>query len=173
MRRHRPLLKSILDREFDPDLGRKIDPSDVIQETFQAVHSNLDKVASKSPRQLKEYLRRVLLSKLQDFRRRFLSTQKRDMSREVTRDELSSGELQMIHDGKGTPLELMIDEEHLSRAIQAIEALPEEVRNVLKWRFEKEMTLEEIGERIGRSKDDVRMLIQRCISRIRRDIDES
>jgi DNA-directed RNA polymerase specialized sigma subunit len=43
----------------------------------------------------------------------------------------------------------------------------------LAWRFEHDMTFEQIGAQIGRSKDDVRMLINRCIARLRKQLDES
>jgi len=41
----------------------------------------------------------------------------------------------------------------------------------LRLRFRKEMTYEEIGSRVGRSPDAVRMLVNRCVLAIRKEIE--
>jgi RNA polymerase sigma factor (sigma-70 family) len=115
----------------------------------------------------------VLLTKIEDLRRRFLKSEKRDIRRELTKQEISSDEFREIAGVDGSPLDLMIDEEHFRQVRAAVEALPDEIQNVLTWRFEHGMTFEEIGGRIGRSKDDVRMLIQRCIARLKKQLEDS
>lgn len=173
LRRFKPLLKSIAAKELDKELAPKVDDSDLIQETLHAAQANIEQVADKKPKELRGYLRRVLLSKIEDWRRKYLKSQKRDVSRELTAEEISSDEFRQIIGNEGSPLDLMIDEEHFRRVMAAVQALPPEVQKVIAWRFEENMTLEEIGNRIGRTKDDVRMLLQRCIARLRKQLEES
>jgi len=171
--KYRPVLKSIVAKKLDKELGQKFDGSDVIQDVLNAAQANIDELSSKRPSEIRGYFRRVLLTKIEDLRRRFLKSEKRDIRRELTKQEISSDEFREIAGVDGSPLDLMIDQEHLRQVRAAVEALPDEIQNVLTWRFEHGMTFEEIGGRIGRSKDDVRMLIQRCIARLKRQLEDS
>jgi len=170
--KYRPVLKSIVAKKLDKELGQKFDGSDVIQDVLNAAQANIDELSSKRPSEIRGYFRRVLLTKIEDLRRRFLKSEKRDIRRELTKQEISSDEFREIAGVDGSPLDLMIDQEHLRQVKAAVEALPDEIQNVLTWRFEHGMTFEEIGGRIGRSKDDVRMLIQRCIARLKRQLED-
>jgi RNA polymerase sigma-70 factor, ECF subfamily len=170
--KYRPVLKSIVAKKLDKELGQKFDGSDVIQDVLNAAKANIDELSSKRPSEIRGYFRRVLLTKIEDLRRRFLKSEKRDIRRELTKQEISSDEFREIAGVDGSPLDLMIDQEHLRQVKAAVEALPDEIQNVLTWRFEQGMTFEEIGGRIGRSKDDVRMLIQRCIARLKRQLED-
>jgi RNA polymerase sigma factor (sigma-70 family) len=160
-------------KKLDKELGKKFDGSDVIQDVLNAAQANIDELSSKRPNEIRGYFRRVLLTKIEDLRRRFLKSEKRDIRRELTKQEISSDEFREIAGVDGSPLDLMIDEEHFRQVRAAVEALPDEIQNVLTWRFEHGMTFEEIGGRIGRSKDDVRMLIQRCIARLKKQLEDS
>jgi len=171
--KYRPVLKSIVAKKLDKELGQKFDGSDVIQDVLNAAQANIDELSSKRPNEIRGYFRRVLLTKIEDLRRRFLKSEKRDIRRDLTKQEISSDEFREIAGVDGSPLDLMIDQEHLRQVKAAVEALPDEIQNVLTWRFEHGMTFEEIGGRIGRSKDDVRMLIQRCIARLKKQLEDS
>ena len=169
---YKPLLKAIVSRKIDKELDGKADASDVLQDALSAAQANIDQIATKTPREFRGYLRRVLMTKIEDLKRRFLKTQTRDVHRELTAEDISSDEFRQIADNDGTPLDLLIDEEHFRRVMQAIEDLPPEIQKVLAWRFEQDMTYEEIGKKLGRTKDDVRMLMQRCIARLKQRFEE-
>jgi len=170
---YKPLLKAIVSRKIDKELGGKADASDVLQDALSAAQANIDQIATKTQREFRGYLRRVLMTKIEDLKRRFLKTQKRDVHRELTAEDISSDEFRQIADNEGCPLDLLIDEEHFRRVMQAIRDLPPEIQKVLAWRFEQDMTYEEIGKKLGRTKDDVRMLMQRCIARLKQRFEES
>lgn len=169
---YKPLLKAIVSRKIDKELGGKADASDVLQDALSAAQANIEQMATKTPREFRGYLRRVLMTKIQDLKRRFLKSQKRDVHRELTAEDISSDEFRQIADNDGSPLDLLIDEEHFRRVMQAIGDLPPEIQKVLAWRFEQDMTYEEIGKKLGRTKDDVRMLMQRCIARLKQRFEE-
>jgi DNA-directed RNA polymerase specialized sigma subunit len=48
--------------------------------------------------------------------------------------------------------------------------LPRELQRILRWRFRKEMTYQQIGEKLQRSDDDVRMLVKRCLVRLKSEV---
>lgn len=169
---YRPLLKAIVSRKIDKELGGKADASDVLQDALSAAQANIDQIATKTQREFRGYLRRVLMTKIQDLKRRFLQTQKRDVHRELSAEDISSDEFRQIADNDGSPLDLLIDEEHFRRVMQAIGDLPPEIQKVLAWRFEQDLSYEEIGKKLGRTKDDVRMLMQRCIARLKQRFEE-
>ncbi|MBU6384755.1 MAG: sigma-70 family RNA polymerase sigma factor [Planctomycetes bacterium] len=173
IQKYKPLLKSIAAKEIDKELVQKIDDSDVIQEALQAARAKFDRIEPKNPKEVRGYLRRILLSKIEDLRRRFIRSKKRDVRREVPDTEITSDEIRQIVGVDGSQLDTLVDEEHFRRVMTAVQELPTEIQRVLSWRFEHDMTFEQIGEKIGRTKDDVRMLIQRCVARLKKQLDES
>ena len=172
MLQYRPVLMAIAKQNIDPSLGSKIDASDVIQDTLTSATNNIAE-APTGIREFQRYLRLILINKLADIRRKFTGSKKRDISRETTRDELSSDELKQIASEDDSPLENLISEELIERARQAMQELPNEIKEILKWRYEEEKTFVEIGKRLNRTEDDVRMLVNRCIARLRRKVQDS
>jgi RNA polymerase sigma-70 factor (ECF subfamily) len=172
MLQYRPVLMAIAKQNIDPSLGSKIDASDVIQDTLTSAADNIADAPS-SILEFQRYLRLILINKLADIRRKFTGSKKRDISRETTRDELSSDELKQIASEDDSPLENLISEELIERARQAMQELPNEIKEILKWRYEEEKTFVEIGKRLNRTEDDVRMLVNRCIARLRRKVHDS
>lgn len=172
MEHYRPILLEIAKKQLDPSLGSKLDASDAIQETFIAATSKINQ-APETKREFLGFLRLLLANTILDFKRRFILSKKRDISRESSRDELSSDELKLIISPNDEPLDNLITDELLIRSRNAIEALPPEIRTILRWKYEDELTFREIGARLSRSEDDVRMFIKRIILRIRRDVEET
>jgi DNA-directed RNA polymerase specialized sigma24 family protein len=54
--------------------------------------------------------------------------------------------------------------------LKAVLRLPRELQRLLYWRFRKEMTYQQIGEKLGRSDDQVRHLVAYCVQQIRQDL---
>jgi DNA-directed RNA polymerase specialized sigma24 family protein len=67
-------------------------------------------------------------------------------------------------------LEQLINEELLNRTRVAMATLPLEVKKMLDMRFVRGMTYLEIGQKLNRSEDDVRMFIKRWLMRIKDEI---
>ena len=108
-----------------------------------------------------------------DVRQHFLRTRKRDIRREQI-DVQHEAIIQSVVDPRAeSPLDKLISDEFAHKAIHAFKRLPKELRKVLRWRFRKEMTYEEIGNRVGRTPDAVRMLVNRCVLAIRKEIERN
>ena len=79
---YRPLLKGIADRNLDPLLRSKIDASDVVQDTCSDLARSFSALKATNRLQFVAYVTSVLKHRLQDLRRRFLLSQKRNVYRE-------------------------------------------------------------------------------------------
>lgn len=170
LRRYRPLLRAIVAGEIEPTLRSKVDASDLVQEACLEVAKSIDQIQSTKSPQFLSFLRQVIIHKLYDTRRRFLLSHKRNARREssVTQHRLEN--LEKVHQDNPNVLEQLINEELLNRTRTALATLPLEVKKVIHMRFVHGMTYQEIGEKINRSEDDVRMFIKRWLLRIKAEI---
>lgn len=167
---YRPLLKGLADRELDGLLRSKIDASDIVQEACSDVASSFPSLRATNRLQFVSYISTVLKHRIDDVRRRFLRSQKRSVHREQPM-EIAVGDVEneMI-ELESQPIEKLLDQEAMGRLHIALNRLPRELQRVLRWRFRKGMTYKQIGEKLKRSDDDVRMLINRCLARLRSDV---
>ncbi|MHB0960424.1 MAG: sigma factor [Pirellulaceae bacterium] len=73
--RHRDQLCRMVACHFDARLGARVDPSDVVQETFIAAAGSLAEYAQKLSMPFYPWLRRLASQRLIDLQRRHLSAQ--------------------------------------------------------------------------------------------------
>ncbi len=170
---YRPLLREIAEGMLGKMLAAKVDASDIVQDTLDGISSGFKNHNLQNRSEWKGYLRRVLARRVADVRQHFLRTRKRDIRREQI-DVQHEAIIQSVVDPRAeSPLDKLISDEFAHKAIHAFKRLPKELRKVLRWRFRKEMTYEEIGNRVGRTPDAVRMLVNRCVLAIRKEIERN
>jgi RNA polymerase sigma factor (sigma-70 family) len=170
MRWYRPLLRALADRKLDAIVRTRIDPSDVVQEACGDVVAAIHRVESKSRQQFWGYLKETLINKIHDVRRRFVLAEKRSIVRENRDFCRADGMEAWVDHCIEQPLDVLIHDETCRSVLLALGRLPRELKRLLRWRFRKGMTYKEIGQRVGRSEDDVRMLITRCLARVRKEV---
>ncbi len=170
LRRYRPLLRAIVAGEIDTVLRSKVDPSDLVQEACLEVAKSIDKIQTTRSTQFHAYLRQVVMNKLHDIRRRFLGSQKRNAKREMKATPQRVDNLIMSPPDLPDALDEMINQELLDRTRLALSKLPLEIKKVLHMRFVRGMTYVEIGQKLNRTEDDVRMLIKRWLSRVQQEV---
>jgi RNA polymerase sigma-70 factor, ECF subfamily len=68
------------------------------------------------------------------------------------------------------PGEAVLDDEMLSRVLDAISQLPEERRKALILRFVEQLPHAEIAEMLGRTETSARVLLHRTIAHLRREV---
>jgi RNA polymerase sigma factor (sigma-70 family) len=76
----------------------------------------------------------------------------------------------ILVDGNSQPLDTLLNPEICERLHASLNQLPRELQRVLRWRFRKGMTYKQIGERLDRTEDDARMLVNRCLARVRSEV---
>lgn len=170
LRRYRPLLRAIIAGEIDTVLRSKVDPSDLVQEACLEVAKSIDNIQTTRSTPFLAYLRQVVLNKLHDFRRRFLGSQKRNAKREIKATPQRVDNLMTAHPDLPDALDELINQELLDRTRLALSKLPLEIKKVLHMRFVRGMTYVEIGQKLQRTEDDVRMLIKRWLSRVQHEV---
>lgn len=161
---YRPLLRIMASRDLDRSLSAKIDASDLVQEACHDIARNFQTLEMRNRFQFVHYLKMVLRHKVEDVRRRFIRSQKRSVSREQSFSVLEHGEPEV------PPLQAMFQQDSLARLDTVMERMPSELQLVLRWRFQMGMTYKQIGVTLERSEDDVRMLIKRCLARMKTEV---
>jgi RNA polymerase sigma factor (sigma-70 family) len=165
---YEPLLREMADRQLDVALRRKVGVSDIVQEACTDVVRGFESLKAVNRFQFYAYLRTVMHNTLEDARRRFKRTGKRRICNEVTLGYSHAANLP--EELNAQPIDKMISDENFHQLRTVLSKLPRELQRLLRWRFRKQMTYKEIGEKLNRSEDDVRMLIKRCLARIRPEI---
>jgi RNA polymerase sigma factor (sigma-70 family) len=117
----------------------------------------------------------MMLNNLKSFTRRYRSSLKREVSREVSlgggMEDPGSG-LQVAGPAS-SPSDHMIAEEEFQRLKTYLDRLPERDRLAVIWRAQEGSTYREIGERLGCSGVAARKLLMRVTEKLRRDMSAS
>jgi RNA polymerase sigma-70 factor (ECF subfamily) len=165
-------LLQVARRQLAHDLQSKGDASDLVQETFLEAQRFFDRFEGRSGDELRAWLRCVLLHQTAKVGRRFRTTQKRRLAREVRLDgadpALATEALPAA--AVPSPSAHLMARERQEVLLRALDRLPEDYRRVMLLRYQKEMTFEEIGRQMHRSADAARMLWARALERLKHEL---
>ena len=124
--------------------------SDVAQEALLKAHKDFDTFQGKTPEQFEAWVMAIVDHEAANYRRRYLSTQKRQASREVPLYE--ENEVPPLASwpeaDTRTPPERLIRKELPQDTLGLIEQLPARTRDIARLKSEG-LTFAEIGQRIG------------------------
>jgi RNA polymerase sigma factor (sigma-70 family) len=170
MNYYRPLLKTIAGRNWDQRLQGQVDLSETLHRTWATVALQIPKKRFANRGEFCAYLTRSLCNQLVSYRRYLLVARKRSVGCEVMSPD--PGDMgQSIRSQKSLlPVERVIEKELAKDTLDALLRLPRELQHLMRWRFRHGMTYREIGEKLGRSEDEVRHLVNYCIKLIRKDL---
>jgi RNA polymerase sigma-70 factor (ECF subfamily) len=158
----RPYLLLIANAELPEGLRGKAGASDLVQETFLQANNHFHRFHDDGEAELLAWLRRILLNRVANLKRRYAGTDKRQFSREVP---LADGSAQGLPDVPATepsPSSRVAAQERDVALCQALEQLPADYREVLQLRQE-DLPFEEVGRRLGRSAEAARKLWARAV----------
>jgi RNA polymerase sigma-70 factor (ECF subfamily) len=169
---YRPFLLAMATAQFDSDLKAKAGPSDVVQETFVDAQRDFPNFKSGTEAQFRIWLYTLLMNNLADLRKRYLRTAKRQVRRE--RPLNASDSKRLLHsladaDGR-SPSNAAISREEHARINAALERLTPAYRQIIILRSKERRSFAHIAALIGKSPDAARMLWQRAIARLRREL---
>jgi RNA polymerase sigma-70 factor (ECF subfamily) len=156
-------------------LQAKLDPSDVVQETYLKAHADFDRFLGQTEPELVAWLRTILIHRLADMARHH-QAQGRDLRREESLEEKldrSSLELQgALAAWTPSPTAQAMKREHAVLLAEALERLPADYRAVFVLRNLEHVPLEEVANRMGRSANAVSQLWRRALLALRRELEE-
>lgn len=158
----RTYLLFVAESEISADLRQKIGVSDVVQSACLDIHLRLADFRGQTVEQWRVWLKRMMLHDLQDARRRFVATKRRDVRRE-RRLSTFDGPAFDVCDPRCSPRASLIGREESAALRAALQQLPEDYRTVLRLRNWECLPLAEVGRRMNRSEEAARKLWARAL----------
>jgi RNA polymerase sigma-70 factor (ECF subfamily) len=169
----RSYLKLLARLQIDRRLQGKVDPSDVVQETFLQAYRGWGTFAGSAEDELLAWLRAILAARMAKVIRGFVKTQRRDVRLErQLGDELdrSSQTFQTLASPQGSPSQKLVRREQALTLANALEQLPPDHREVIILRQLEELSFPAVAERMGRSPDAARKLWIRALAALRHQL---
>ena len=150
-------------------LRLRLDPSDLVQETFLEAHRDFPRFDGSTERELLAWLRRILARNLADQARRQkagLRDIRRQVSLEAMLDRSSARMQQALVAVVSSPSAAAAQREQAVLLADALADLPPDYREVIILRNLERLRFEEVAARMGRSPGAVRMLWTRALERL-------
>jgi RNA polymerase sigma-70 factor (ECF subfamily) len=169
---YRNYLLLIANRELPAELGGKVGPSDVVQETLLKAQGTFGQFRGTGRDELLGWLRQILRNQVIDAQRA-CQADKRRLSRErpiAPADDSQGADLPLAAKDRSPRAEVILREE--SEALRrALERLPEDYRQVVLLRSWDRLPFAEVGRRLGRSAAAAGKLWARAVERLQQELE--
>jgi RNA polymerase sigma-70 factor (ECF subfamily) len=162
---NRDYLRNLADRLLDDRMGRRIDASDVVQQTCLSVHKQIGEFVGQDAAQFAAWLRQIHERNIRNAVRDQLHTEKRAISRE---ERLPDGDAHAIR--QTTPSQHVVRREESAKLAKAIGQLVEDEREALHRRYLEGQSVAEIAAAMGLSKDALARLFKRAMKNVKRQL---
>jgi len=143
---YRHLLLRIANESVGDNLRPKMPPSDMVQGSLLIATRDFQKFRGDSENELRAWLIRILSTRLSSGMRRFLDSEKRRVDREV---DGGIGVARQTPDPAESPSDVLSMQEETARLLGSIQALPEELREIVQARYLEGKTFVEISEQLN------------------------
>jgi RNA polymerase sigma-70 factor (ECF subfamily) len=171
---YRNYLTILATTQLDRRLRRRMNPSDLVQETMLAAHCNFPKFRGGTEREFLAWLRQILINCLHRAIEMHLEAKRRDIRYEVSIDQLSAALdrsalrfSQVLADRGPSPSDPMRQRERAVALADQLAKLPPQYRDVIVLRNLQGLSFDEIAERLDRKTGAVRMLWLRAIEKFK------
>lgn len=171
--RYRSYLRFLARVQLDARLRRKLDESDLVQQTLLQAHQARDQFRGSSPEELAGWLRQILARNLahavRDFHR-----DKRDIDCEqslVESVEKSSARLEdWLASDQSSPSQRAQRNEQMLQLAEAVESLSDAQREAVLLHYWQGWTLAEVAEHLDRTPSAISGLLHRALEKLRQSI---
>ncbi|MCG8650125.1 MAG: sigma-70 family RNA polymerase sigma factor [Pirellulales bacterium] len=160
--------------QLDRRLRRRINPSDLVQETMLAAHRDFGAFRGQSQPELLGWLRQILINTLHRNFARHIKAGKRDIRREVSIDQISSqleesacNLASLLPAKSDSPSASLRAREDAVELANQLSKLRSQYREVIVYRVLQGLSFDEIAQRMGRSGGAVRMLWLRALEQFK------
>jgi RNA polymerase sigma-70 factor (ECF subfamily) len=155
-------------------LQGKVEPLDLVQETFLEAHRDFGQFRGTSEGKLMAWLRQILARNLANLLRGYYGTQRRDvrLERDLAAElDKSSGALDRgLVQHQSTPSQQAARREQAVLLADALGRLPKDYQEVIILRHLEGLSFTEVARRMDRSLDSVEKLWVRGLARLRRSM---
>lgn len=156
--------------ELPQEMRQKVGVSDLVQNACLDIHQRFQDFQGETTAEWQVWLRRMLIHDVQDSRRKFLDAEKRDVRRERPLATDSGVQIDPC-DRAVSPRASLIAQEESTALRNALVALPEEYRMVLRLRNWECLSFAELGQRMDRSEEAARKLWSRAVLRLESELE--
>jgi RNA polymerase sigma-70 factor (ECF subfamily) len=156
-----------------PLLRAKLSPADVVQETFLEAQKSYARFVDRGRGSFLSWLFSIAENRLRDLHK-YHAAQKRHPAREIPlggRETDHSGPLGGITGGITTPGTRAMKRELFDLMLESVDALPDDLREVILLRAVEDRSFREIAERLGKSPSTVQTRYGRALEELRRRLD--
>jgi RNA polymerase sigma-70 factor (ECF subfamily) len=164
----RPQLLAYIDRNLGVVLRKKVEPQDIWQETAMAAIHALPK-ADLSDRDPFGWLCQIAQQRIIDASRKH-AAQKRDSQFEIALNspagDSSRDWMSVLAASITSPSAAVARDERHGQLYEAIQGLPPDVQEVLRWRYVEDLPTKEIATRLGKTDVAVRVLLSRTVQKL-------
>lgn len=173
---YRGYLSLLARLEVGPKLQRKLDASDLVQETLLDAHRQFAHFEGTTEPQFLAWLRRILAGKAANVVRHYVGTQGRNIQQELEGKlaesfDCASGQLNRLAIATtGTPSQNLLRREQSVLIADALQRLPEDYRDVILYRHWDDLTFPQIAEKMQRSVDSVEKLWLRALGKLKQTV---
>jgi RNA polymerase sigma-70 factor (ECF subfamily) len=171
---YRNYLTILATTQLDRRIRRRVNPSDLVQETMLAAHCDFGKFRGGSEGELLTWLRQILINCLHHAVDTHLRAKIRDIRREISIEQVSASLSRSTIDLVGclpdrgpSPSESVRQRERAVTLADQLAKLRPSYRDVIVLRNLQGLSFEEVAERMDRKPGTVRMLWLRAIERFK------
>ncbi|MBO0700530.1 MAG: sigma-70 family RNA polymerase sigma factor [Zavarzinella sp.] len=152
-------------------LQGKVDPADLVQETFLKAHRHFAAFRGSTEREWTAWLRQILATTAANLVRHYLGNRGRDPRLERELADAFDASSRCLEAGfalpGSTPSQQASRREQAVLLAEALARLPEDHREAVILRHLEGLTFPEVADRMGRSVDSVKKLWARGLARLR------
>jgi RNA polymerase sigma-70 factor (ECF subfamily) len=171
---YRNYLTVLATTQLDRRLRRRMNPSDVVQDTMLAAHRDFGQFRGGTERELLAWLRQILINCLYHAFETHLRAKMRDARREISLEQVSAALdrsvvnfAQVLADPGPSPSLPVRQRERAVALADQLAKLRPQYRDVIVLRNLQELSFEEVAERMNRKPGAVRMLWLRAIEKFK------
>lgn len=163
--KYRRRLAVLVHYKMSEDLRARLEVDDILQEVFLAAAQGLGRFTYKSPGSFLSWLSRIADHTIADAARHESRQKRRPEELLPFKSESNPNGPEPVD--LRTPSQVFAQQENLQILLQKLDALPVEYREaILLAKFEG-LTTGEISERLGKSRENVALLLHRALKRFR------
>jgi RNA polymerase sigma-70 factor (ECF subfamily) len=164
----------VANRELDADLRGKVNPSDVVQDTFLEAQRDFTKFQGHREDELLAWLGRILTNNLANVSRSYRRTQMRALHREVPL--AGDGPRARLIDDLAADTPMPINEaaahEEAAAVERALARLPEHYQRAIQLRYQEHRSFADIGAALNCSAEAARKLWARAVAQLQKELQD-